>query len=50
LAPLLKLPGAMVKVAIPLDKVCCALYAPLDSEMLPDGVACPFTPDSETVT
>jgi hypothetical protein len=40
----------MLKLAVPLESACCALYEPLVRVTLPVGVACPLLPPTVIVT
>ena len=44
------MPAAIVKVAIPADSVCWALYVPLERVTVPVGVDDPLAPVTVTVT
>jgi hypothetical protein len=50
LAPLLKAPAGISKLARSLMSVCCARYAPLVSVIGPVGDTCPLAPVTETTT
>lgn len=48
--PFANAPAAIVKFAVPLDSVCCAVYAPLERVTVPVGVGCPMAPATVTFT